>query len=114
MTGSGDMSRRATLQRATVTYDDFGGEVETWATLAEVWLNRRDISASERYRSEEVGSKLTTRFRIRYSSDVADLNPRDRVFYDEEIYNIISVREIKRNRWIEIDIVRQTDIAAST
>jgi SPP1 family predicted phage head-tail adaptor len=112
VTGSGDMNRRATLQRATVTFDDFGGEVETWNTLAQAWVHRRDVSANESYRAQEVGGKLSIRFRIRYSSDVADLNPRDRVLYAGDVYNITGVREIKRNRWLEVDAAIQPDVQA--
>jgi SPP1 family predicted phage head-tail adaptor len=112
MTGSGDMNRRVTLQRATVTFDDFGSEVETWGTLASVWVNRKDVSAAESFRAQEVGAELSTRFRIRYSTNVADLNPRDRLIYNGLVYQITGVRESKRNRWLEVDCVVRPDIAA--
>jgi SPP1 family predicted phage head-tail adaptor len=112
MTGSGKMNRRVTLQRATVTADAFGGEVETWGTLAEVWVDRRDASAAESYRAQEVGAQITTRFKIRYSATVADLNPRDRLVYGGLAYQITGVRESVRNRWIEVDCVARPDIAA--
>jgi SPP1 family predicted phage head-tail adaptor len=112
MTGSGDMNRRATFQRATVTFDSFGGEVETWGTLASVWIHRRDASAGESYKAQEVGGNLTMRFRIRYSSTVATLNPRDRVLYNGRVFNITGVREKQRNRWLEVDAVIQPDIQA--
>jgi len=112
MVGSGDMNRRATFQRATVTFDSFGGEVETWGTLASVYIHRRDASANENYKAQEVGSSLSMRFRIRYSSLVATLNPRDRVLYNGDVYNITGVRETKRNRWLEVDAVIQPDVQA--
>lgn len=112
MTGSGSLNRRATFQRATVTFNSFNEEVETWATLASVYIHRRDASAGESYRAQEVGGKLSIRFTIRYSTQVADLNPRDRVVYDGGVYNITGVREVKRNRWLEVDCVVSPDIAA--
>jgi SPP1 family predicted phage head-tail adaptor len=112
MTGSGSLNRRATLQRATVTRNDFNEEIETWNTLASVWINRRDASANEAYRAQEVGAQISTRFTIRYSSDVDDLNPRDRLLYDGTVYNITGVRETQRNRWLEVDCVARPDIAA--
>ena len=112
MAGSGGLNRRATLQRATVTFDSFGGEVETWGTLASVWVNRRDASAGESYKAQEVGSQISTRFTIRYSSDVASLNPRDRLQYAGQVYQITGVRETKRNRLLEVDCVARPDIAA--
>lgn len=112
MTGSGSLNRRATFQRATVTFNSFNEEVETWSTLASVFINRRDASAGESYKAQEVGGQLSIRFTIRYSSDVADLNPRDRVLYNGAVYNITGVREIMRNRWMEVDAVIQPDVAA--
>jgi len=107
------MKRRVTFQRATVTVDSYGGEVETWNTLASVWMHRRDASAGESYKAQEVGSQLSIRFTIRYSTAVADLNPRDRVLYNGDVYNITGVREIKRNRILEVDAVIQLDIQAA-
>jgi SPP1 family predicted phage head-tail adaptor len=112
MTGSGSLNRRVTFQRATVTFDSYGGEVETWGTLASVYTHRRDASAGESYRAQEVGGQLSIRFTIRYSSDVATLNQRDRALYNGGVYNITGVRETKRNRWIEVDAVIQPDIQA--
>jgi SPP1 family predicted phage head-tail adaptor len=112
MSGSGDMNRRITLQRATVVRNEFNEEIETWATFAEVWANRADVSAAESFRAQEVGAQLTTRFRIRYSATVATLNPRDRLVYAGKLYNITGVREKQRNRWLEVDCVARNDVAA--
>ena len=112
MTGSGDMNRRATLQRATVTANGFNELIETWGTLASVWINRKDVSAAEAFKAQEVGAQLSTRFRIRYSSTVAALNPRDRLIYGGLTYQITGVREKVRNRWLEVDCVARPDIAA--
>ncbi len=112
MTGAGILDRRVELQRATVSPNDFNEPVETWTTLASVYGNRRDVSASEAYRAQEVGGKISTRFTIRYSSAVADVNPRDRLLFHGVVYNIVAVREKQRNRWLEIDAVAQPDIAA--
>jgi SPP1 family predicted phage head-tail adaptor len=112
MTGSGDMARRVTLQRATVTRNDFNEEIEAWGTLAVVWAHRKDVSAAEQMRASEVGAQLSTRFRIRYSTTVSTLNPRDRLIYRGLTYNITGVREKDANRWLEVDCVARDDIAA--
>jgi SPP1 family predicted phage head-tail adaptor len=112
MTGAGGLNRHITLQRATVTKNDFNEDVESWGVLAEVFAERRDASAGESYRAQEVGAEISTRFEIRHSSLVADLNPRDRLIYAGRIYNITGVREKQRNRWLEIDAVARPDIVA--
>jgi hypothetical protein len=37
------------------------------------------------------------------------VTPTDRVLYSGRLYNIIGVRETKRNRWLEIDTVARAD-----
>jgi SPP1 family predicted phage head-tail adaptor len=110
--GPGKLDRRIVLERATVTQNDFNEDVESWGDLAEIFAGRRDASASESYRAQEVGGQITVRFTIRWSSQVADLNPRDRLRYGGRIYNITAVRETQRNRWLEVDAVARADIGA--
>jgi SPP1 family predicted phage head-tail adaptor len=112
MTGSGEMNRRVTLERATVERNAFNEEIETWSTLATVWAERHDVSAAESFRAQEVGSQLTARFVIRYSATVAGLNPRDRLLYGGRVFNITGVREKDMNRWLEVDCVARDDLAA--
>jgi SPP1 family predicted phage head-tail adaptor len=112
MSGSGDMNRRVTLQRATTSANSFNELLEGWTTLAEVWASLKDVSAAEAFRAQEVGAQLTTRFRIRHSEDVASLTPKDRLVYGNATYQVTGVRENKRNRWIEIDCVRRAEVVA--
>lgn len=112
MSGAGILDRRITLQRATTVRNDFNEPIETWGTLATVFANKADASASESYRAQEVGAEITSRFKIRWSSTISSVNPRDRVTFGGRVYNITGVRESVRNRWLEIDCVARDDIAA--
>lgn len=111
MSGAGDLDRRVTIRRATITYNEFNDPVESWADLVTVWAKRRDASATESYRAQEVGAQISARFTIRYSTDVADVNPKDRIAFGGREYNITGVREPEgtRNEWIEIDAVARAD-----
>ena len=111
MSGSGKMNRRITLQRATVTANAFNEGVKTWGTLQTVWAQRSDVSAFEAYRAQEVGAEISTRFKIRHSATIADLNPADRIVYNDLVYEITGVRESMPNRWLEVDCVARPDIA---
>lgn len=111
MTGHGALDRRILLQRSIVTMNEFNEEIETWQTLAAVSSGKRDVSASEGFRAQEVGAELTARFSVRWSPVLADLNPRDRLMIGAQIYNITAVREVERQRWLEIDAVRRTEFA---
>lgn len=114
MSGAGILDRRITIQRATVARNGFNEPIETWGTLATVFANKADASASESYRAQEVGAQITTRFTIRWSGTVSDVNARDRITFGARVYNITGAREKTgtRNRWIEIDCVAREDSAA--
>jgi SPP1 family predicted phage head-tail adaptor len=112
MTGSGDLDRRITIQRAATTLNEFNEPIETWGDLTTVWARRRDASATESYQAQEVGAQLTARFTIRWSTTVESVNPRDRLSFEGRLYNITAVRDIGRNQWREIDAVARVDEAA--
>ena len=106
---AGALDRRITIRRAAITYNAFNEPVETFNDLVTVWANRNEVTAGEAYRAKEVGAELTTRFLIRYSSQVASVDPRDRIRFDGYEYNVTAVRNIDRNRWREIDAVRRAE-----
>lgn len=110
---TGELNEVITLQRATITRNDLGEGVETWATLATRKARRDDVSDGEAIRAASVGAQLQTRFRIRYSSEVASLNARDRLQFDGQTYNITGVKVHKRARWLEISAVCRDDLVAA-
>jgi len=99
---------------STVSFNDFGEEVETWATLTQAWAKRKDASAAEQSRAREVGAQITARFTIRWNSTVADVNPRDRIVFDGAVYDITAARDVGRREWRELDAVARADIAAES
>ena len=112
MTGAGDLDRRITIQRTTTTLNDFNEPIETWTNYVTISAKCSDPSSAERYRAQEVGAEIDMRFTIRWSPDVRDVNPRDRVLFDGREYNITGVRNIGRLQWREIVAVARADEAA--
>ena len=108
---AGELDRRITIERYVETRGDFNEPVLTWEPLATVWASKTDASAGERYRAQAVGAEITSHFRIRYSSQVADVNPKDRLIYEDRVYNITAVREAKDGRRVAlaIDAVARAD-----
>lgn len=106
---AGPLDRRITIERATATFDEFNAPVEKWSVLATVWASKTDIKDGERFRADAVSSQITTRFRIRFSSMVADVNPKDRVIYSGRVYDIVAVKEIGAREGIEITASARLD-----
>lgn len=109
MPKSGQMDRRITIRRATVTKNDLGENVESWSDLATVWSAKEDIRDGERFAAQQTAAEITTRFRIRYSPTVADVNPKDRLLYGEQTYGIVAVKEIGRRDGLEITASARAD-----
>ena len=105
---AGDLDRRITFQRVTVTTGGAYNEPqEVWSDLVAVRAKRTDASAAEGYRAAEVGTQISTRFTVRWSSLVSSVSPLDRLVFEGRTFNITGVREVAgaTRQWIEIDAV---------
>lgn len=109
MIRAGSLDRRIEIQRATESRDDLNNVVLTWATLRTVWAAKADVRDGERWAAMEVGAEVTTRFTIRWSPYVADVNPKDRIRYGGRTYDIVAVKEIGRREGLEITATARTD-----
>lgn len=99
----GDLSRRIEIIRNTSSSKNGVGEVVlNWTTVANVWASYTPVSDAEKVLANEVYASLACRFVIRWSSDVADVDPRDRINFDGRVFDIAGVKEIERRRWLEI------------
>lgn len=96
---SGRLDRRLTLQRRTLTENDYGEPVETWTTLATVWAEKIPVRGAERYASMQTVAEVEERFKIRYRKG---LTPLDRVVCDGITYDVLGVLEIGRREGWEI------------
>lgn len=106
---AGDLDRRLRIERAVLTRDGFGEEIAVWGLLAGVWAGKRDVSDRERIASAEVAAEITTRFVIRWSPDVADVNPKDRIVFDGRIFDISGVKEIGRREGLEVSAAARAE-----
>lgn len=110
---AGELDRRITLQRATVAPNEFNEPVETWSDLARVWAKYTPVADGERFRAGERAAEVQARFLIRWSSQVASVNPKDRLVFDGRIYAITNVKEIGRREGLEITAGGRGDVDAS-
>ena len=96
---AGKLDRFVTIEDPTVTQDDFGGEVTTWAEFATVWAQRVDMKARERFNSDQTQAIEMTTWRIRYLDGV---QPDMRIVYFSKVYSIIGLAELGRMAGLEI------------
>lgn len=101
--------RLITIERATMAQDATGQDIETWATLAQVYAEKLDVSDSERIAAAEVSANITARFRLLWSEAYDDVNPKDRITFEGKTYDIFGVKEIGFHEGIEITAAARAD-----
>lgn len=103
------MDRKIVLQRFTSTLDAYNEPVLAWSTLATRRASYEPIRDGERFRAGETAATASARFVIRYSSEVADVNPKDRLMFEGGTWQILHVKEIGRREGIEISATVRAD-----
>lgn len=90
---AGNLDRRITIESETITRDEWGGEVLSWATLASVWAGIDYNTAGETVEAEQQTALSRINFIIRYRTD---LTSRMRVYYNFKYFTITGIKEIGR------------------
>lgn len=106
---AGKLDRRITIERASETRDAFNNITYSWTPLVTVWAAKLDVRDAERWSAQEVGAEITTRFQIRWSTAVEDVNPKDRIVFDGRTYDINAVKEMGRREGLEITAAARAD-----
>ena len=90
---AGSLDRKIVIERSTESRDEMNEPVLMWAQLARVSASYEPIRDGEKFRAGETAAGLSARFVIRYSSQVADVDPKDRVIFGGNTYAILGVKE---------------------
>jgi SPP1 family predicted phage head-tail adaptor len=92
----GSFNRRVVMETKFVIQDPTGFPVETWLPARTMWANRKDITASERFRSAQELATRTSRFTIRW---FRDLTAGDwRIRHEDMIWDIEGIAEPPNTR----------------
>lgn len=103
------MDRRVTLQRFTETRDEFNEPVKGWSLLASRAASYEPLRDGERFRAGETAANASARFVIRWSSDVSDLTPKDRLLFNGVVHELIHVKEVGRREALELTTAARAD-----
>lgn len=106
---SGDLDKSIIVQSRTLSQNETGEAVETWAkihTADTIAAAVRPFRGAERFAAQGVIAEQIVTFKIRYRSDVTPLN---RIVYDGRNYDIGAVREVGRRDGLEIDATARAE-----
>ena len=105
---AGDLDREVTIERYTFSRGPNNEPLETWTPDAEpLAASWRRATANERLAAAQVSASVTDIFEVRWTEDLEDLNPKDRLRYEGRIYDIGEVTEIGRR---EGQLIRATAV----
>ena len=118
---AGRLDRKIEVQRRTDAKDAHGQPIPTWSRIgATRWASYSPIGGEERYTSDQFIGRQQVEFRVRWASDLSDLNPKDRVVFpimgtseeptDSQIYEIMAVHELGRREGLRIQTARRSEI----
>ena len=86
----GELRHRVTIEEASLTRDDFGGQVETWSEVVTCWAAVEPLQGREFLEGRREEAEVSTRIRIRYRAGIL---PGMRVTWGDHVYDIDSVIE---------------------
>ncbi len=85
-----------------------GYPVETWTTLADVWMHKYDISARERYsfQSNQESAPYDTKWTLPWMDtmdpETVDVRKLRRLLVNGRVHDIVGANEIGRRNGIEL------------
>jgi len=81
----GSFRHRIVIQRPVEQQNEFGEAITSWKDIAEVWAIVEPLQGREYFASQQLQSEVTTRFTIRY---VSNLNTKMRLKWQDQVYDI--------------------------
>lgn len=89
----GQLNRRVTIERATVSRDSHNQAVSTWSTHATRYASARPAPGTERFQNAETAADAPMRFVFMYEPGLVTVE--DRLLHEDgRRYDIASVTEI--------------------
>lgn len=92
----GRFDRLITVQRATATTDDYGGETATWANLEQAWARVRFGLAGEQRNAAQEGGLQAATFEIVPTAALRAVTLKDRIQFDGSDWDITEVAPLDR------------------
>lgn len=100
---------RVEIQRATTAIGRFGAPNDTWAPWKTRWARKKESTGNENTSNgREIGDQITV-FTIRYT---VGITLKDRLVFKSKVYDILSIVEIGRRHYQELNCRAHSDTPA--
>lgn len=83
-------NRKIIIERKSVTEDDYGGEIETWATYATEWAEVIYGSGKEQREAAQLNGSLPATFEVLANTKTLAVTELDRISFDGATWNIVA------------------------
>lgn len=93
---AGVRDRLIVIERAAITQNDYGEEIETWATAFDEFARVFYSRGNERREAAAERSETPITFSVLTNSNSLTITARDRIRYDGLIWNIENVAPVTR------------------
>lgn len=111
--GVAGLQHRLRLQQPQTSTGEYNSTTIAYVEVGVVWCDRTDVGVLEAWRAREVAAELDTTFKVRWSTLSRQVRATWRVALEDgdEVltYEVVGVREIVHNRWLEIQCVRRSE-----
>lgn len=97
---AGSLDQRVTLQQKTVTHDEWGQPVGTWADVATIWANVRFLNGKEFITAGREAQQVGASVRIRRRAVTSSM----RLVHKGVVYAIAAVLPGPRNEYIDLAV----------
>jgi head-tail adaptor len=92
----GAFDQLITVQRATVTIDDYGGETPSWADTEQAYARVRFGRADEQRTAAQEGAVQAATFEVRPTGTLLSTRLTDRISFDGSNWDITEVAPLDR------------------
>lgn len=93
---AGERDRLITVQRATVTTDDYGGESPSWADVEQAWAKVRFGLAQEKREAAQQNASQVATFEVVPTTALLGTRLNDKIVFDGSDWNITEVAPLDR------------------
>lgn len=96
MPSTGERDRLITVQRATVTVDEYGGEIEAWEDVQQTWARVRFGRAEEKRQAAAEGGQQSATFEIIPTNSLLAVTLKESILFDGDRWDLTEVAPLDR------------------